>query len=129
MYMCKGGCDCGWPGIIIAKQGALKQNNFMSREFACELCFDIFAATQDDIGFSSIVCSKISQPASFHTYTIQQVLNLTPLNMPQAKTEVSLQFSESCAAEVALQHLFFLQSGGHLYQKLRCNKRKTALQH
>ena len=27
-----------------------------------------------------------------------------PCNMPQAKTEVALQFSERCAAEVALQH-------------------------
>ena len=30
-----------------------------------------------------------------------------PSNMPQAKTEVALQFSECCAAEVALQHWLF----------------------
>ena len=30
-----------------------------------------------------------------------------PCNMPQAKTEVALQFSECCAAEVALQHSLF----------------------
>ena len=30
-----------------------------------------------------------------------------PCNMPQAKTEVALQFSECCAAEVALQHWLF----------------------
>ena len=30
-----------------------------------------------------------------------------PCNRPQAKTEVALQFSESCAAEVALQHSLF----------------------
>ena len=30
-----------------------------------------------------------------------------PCNMPPAKTEVALQFSECCAAEVALQHWLF----------------------
>ena len=30
-----------------------------------------------------------------------------PCNMPQAKTEVALQFSECCAAETALQHWLF----------------------
>ena len=30
-----------------------------------------------------------------------------PCNMPQAKTEVALQFSECCAAEVVLQHWLF----------------------
>ena len=30
-----------------------------------------------------------------------------PCSMPQAKTEVALQFSECCAAEVAPQHWFF----------------------
>ena len=53
----------------------------------------------------------------------------TACDMPQAKTGVELQFSESCAAEVALQHSLFLQCRGHLHQKLRCNNRKIALQH
>ena len=41
---------------------------------------------------------------------LEQVQDPTPLNptlqKPQAKTEVALQFSESCAAEVALQYRF-----------------------
>ena len=52
-----------------------------------------------------------------------------PCNLPQAKTEVALQFSECCAAETALQHWLFCSAKSHLDQKLRCNKRKTALQH
>ena len=67
--------------------------------------------------------------------TIQQVLNPTPLNpTPETchkrKTEVVLQLSESCAAETALQDFAFLQCGCHFnYRKLRCNNRKTSLQH
>ena len=60
----------------------------------------------------------------------QEVLNPTHLNptpatcgMPQARSEVALQFSECCAAEVALQHSLFC-SGGHFRQKLCCSKRK-----
>ena len=52
-----------------------------------------------------------------------------PCNMPQAKTEVALQFSERCAAETALQHWLFCSFQSHSDQKLRCNKRKAALQH
>ena len=52
-----------------------------------------------------------------------------PCNMPQAKTEVALQFLECCAAENCTAAIAFLQCGSHLYQKLRCNERKTALQH
>ena len=55
--------------------------------------------------------------------------------MPQAKTEVALQFSERCAAEVALQHsLFciaevtFTKSCAAASEKLQCNIEKTALQ-
>ena len=44
--------------------------------------------------------------------------------MPQAKTEVALQFSESCAAEVAPQHSLFYSAEQQIYQKLRRNKRK-----
>ena len=44
--------------------------------------------------------------------------------MPQAKTEVALQFSECCGADVALQALAFLQCGCHFDQKLRCSKQK-----
>ena len=43
-----------------------------------------------------------------------------PCNMPQAKTEVALQFSESCAAAT----FAFLQCRRHFYQKPRCNQRK-----
>ena len=50
-------------------------------------------------------------------------------DMPQAKTEVALQFSESCAAEVALQHSLSLQCRNHLHQKLHCSRGKAALQH
>ena len=55
--------------------------------------------------------------------------------MPQAKTEVALQFSECCAAEAALQHsLFcnadtiFTQSCTATSEKLHCNIDKAALQ-
>ena len=58
-----------------------------------------------------------------------------PCNMPQRKTEVALQFSESCAAETALQHwLFcsadaiFTRSCAATKEKLHCNIEKAALQ-
>ena len=58
-----------------------------------------------------------------------------PCNMPQAKTEVALQFSECCAAEVALQHslfcsaeVVFTKSCAAASEKLQCNIEKAALQ-
>ena len=55
--------------------------------------------------------------------------------MPQAKTEVALQFSECCAAEVALQHSLFCSANVILTkscaaanEKLHCNIAKAALQ-
>ena len=58
-----------------------------------------------------------------------------PCNMPQAKTEVTLQFLESRAAEVALQHSLFCMCGSHFTkscttasEKLECNIEKAALQ-
>ena len=58
-----------------------------------------------------------------------------PCNMPQAKTEVALQFSECCAAEVALQHWLFCsadviltKSCAAASEKLQCNIEKAALQ-
>ena len=58
-----------------------------------------------------------------------------PCNMPQAKTEVTLQFSECCAAEVALQHwlfcsaeVIFTKSCAAASEKLQCNIEKAALQ-
>ena len=58
-----------------------------------------------------------------------------PCNMPQAKTEVALQFSECCAAETALQHRLFCsaeviwtRSCAAASEKLHCNIEKAALQ-
>ena len=58
-----------------------------------------------------------------------------PCNMPQAKTEVALQFSECCAAEVALQHWLFCsadviltKSCAAASEKLQWNIEKVALQ-
>ena len=58
-----------------------------------------------------------------------------PCNMPQAKTEVALQFSECCAAETALQHSLFCsaeviwtKSCAAANEKLHCNIEKAALQ-
>ena len=58
-----------------------------------------------------------------------------PCNMPQAKTEVALQFSECCAAETALQHRLFCsaeviltKSCAATSEKLHCNIEKAALQ-
>ena len=58
-----------------------------------------------------------------------------PCNMPQAKTEVALQFLECCAAEVALQHWLFCsaeviltKSCAAASEKLHCNIEKAALQ-
>ena len=58
-----------------------------------------------------------------------------PCNMPQAKTEVALQFSECCAAEVALQHSLFCSADVILTtsctatnEKLHRNIEKAALQ-
>ena len=55
--------------------------------------------------------------------------------MPEAKTEVALQFSECCAAEVALQHSLFCsvevistKSCAAANEKLHCNFEKAALQ-
>ena len=55
--------------------------------------------------------------------------------MPQAKTEVALQFSECCAAETALQHWLFCsaeviwtKSCVAANEKLHCNIEKAALQ-
>ena len=58
-----------------------------------------------------------------------------PCNMPQAKTEVALQFWECCAAEVALQHSLFCNAAAIFAksctaasEKLQCNIEKAALQ-
>ena len=58
-----------------------------------------------------------------------------PCNMPPAKTQVALQFSECCAAETALQHWLFCsaeviwtQSCAAANEKLPCNIEKAALQ-
>ena len=63
------------------------------------------------------------------------LLNPTLLNMPQAKTEVALQFSESYAAETALQHslfcsaeVIFTKSCAATSDKLHCNIENAALQ-
>ena len=55
--------------------------------------------------------------------------------MPQAKREVALQFSECCAAEVALQHWLFCsadviltKSCAATSEKRHCNIEKAALQ-
>ena len=55
--------------------------------------------------------------------------------MPQARTEVALQFSECCAAVVALQHSLFCsadviltKSCAAASEKLQCNIEKAALQ-
>ena len=55
--------------------------------------------------------------------------------MPQAKTEVALQFSECCAAETALQHwlfcsaeVFWPKSCAAANEKLHSNIEKAALQ-
>ena len=54
--------------------------------------------------------------------------------MPQAKTEVALQFLECCAAELALQHWLFcsadvilIKGCGAASEKLQCNIEKAAL--
>ena len=58
-----------------------------------------------------------------------------PCNLQQAKTEVALQFSECCAAEVALQHWLFCnadviltKSCAAASEKPQCNIEKAALQ-
>ena len=58
-----------------------------------------------------------------------------PCNMPTTKTEVALQLSERCAAEVALQHLLFRNADviftktcAATNEKLRCNIEKAELQ-
>ena len=58
-----------------------------------------------------------------------------PCNMPQAKTEVALQFSECCTAETALQHCLFCsaeviwtKSCAAANEKLHCSIEKATLQ-
>ena len=79
-----------------------------------------------------IICHKFSE------IVVEEVLHPHPSkphprNMPQAKTEVALQFSESCAAKVGLQHsLFciaevnFTKSCAAASENLQCNIEKAA---
>ena len=53
--------------------------------------------------------------------------------MPQSKTEVALQFSESRSAEIGLQHSLFCsaevtKSCAAASEELQCNIEKAALQ-
>ena len=58
----------------------------------------------------------------------QQILSPTPATCLQVRTEVVLQVSESCTAELALQNPLLLQSGRNLfYPKLYSHERKIAL--
>ena len=66
----------------------------------------------------------------------QQVLNLTPLNPTPAALQHATSENGSCTAVFGVLRcrnctatLSLLQCGSHLDQKLRCSKRKTALQH
>ena len=90
-------------------------------------------------GFLLVISERKRHINFFHINFLQQVLNLTPLNpapaMPQAKTEVALQFLECCAAETALQHWLFCnaevtwtKSCAAANEKLHCNIEKAALQ-
>ena len=80
----------------------------------------------------ALLCSHFDVVLTLPTLG-QQVLNPTPPNQPcnmsQAKTEVALQFLESCRCRSCNETFAFLQCGCHCYQKLHCNKWKTALQH
>ena len=52
-----------------------------------------------------------------------------PSNMPQAKTEVALQFLESCTAEVALQHSLLCNVDIFFTKSCAATNKETALQH
>ena len=59
----------------------------------------------------------------------QQVLNPTPLNPTPATCHKRAAIFGMLRCRHCTATLAFLQCGSHLDQKLRCNKRKTALQH
>ena len=50
-------------------------------------------------------------------------------DMPQTKTEVALQFSECCAAEVALQRWLFCSANAILIKSCAAASEKTEVQH
>ena len=77
-----------------------------------------------DSGIAGSASPKKNHPSKPH-----------PCNMPHAKTGVALQFSESCAAETALQHslfcsadVVFTKSCAAASEKLHCNIENAALQ-
>ena len=71
-------------------------------------------------------CRSISQPKNFSASPKPHPSKPHPCNMPPAKTEAALQMPRCrrCTATLA-----FLQCGSHFHEKLRCSKRKTAVQH
>ena len=70
------------------------------------------------------------------TAPLKRPIKRSMSNMPQAKTEVALQFLECCAAEVAPQHSLFCCAGMSFWPKAalqqaknkQCNIEKAALQ-
>ena len=79
--------------------------------------------------------SSIATRHLLHWVSVSASPKPHPCNMPQAKTEVALQFSECCAAEVALQHwlscsadVILTKSCAAASEKLQRNIEKAALQ-
>ena len=82
-------------------------------------CPQVLAGTARKVAKSTRLCSYTPHPC----------------NMPQAKTEVALQSSECCAAEVALRHWLFCsaevistKSCAATSEKVQCNIEKAAWQ-
>ena len=115
--------------------------------------FDGFGGSREHLALLPLVLQKQGQRRirdGFDGFGYPSTLNSTPpfsaspkphpskprpCNMPQAKTEVALQFSECCAAETALQHRLFCSAGviwtkscTAANKKLHCNIEKAALQ-
>ena len=98
---------------------------FLSFPVLLFLAFCYHTNTQLDLNNSKILSARPKpHPSKPH-----------PCNMPQAKTEVALQFSECCAAEVALQHSLFCsadviltRSCAAASEKLQRNIEKAPLQ-
>ena len=104
--------------VLLGWRGFLPSAGFIRKRPYCRVAQEQNRNETGTVGtvFPGISASPKPHPSKPH-----------PCNMPQAKTEVVLQFSESCAAKVALQHSLFCNAEiTQFYQKLRCSKRKPA---
>ena len=110
------------------KKRGLRKRGFVDSRQKCYLLFFYVVLPCFEGCCVSLSCGGVSASPKPHPSKTH------PCSMPQAKTEVALQFSECCAAEVALQHSLFCSADVILTKscaaasELHCNIAKAALQ-